>query len=80
MQIKKQLRVRTQARVGWDDMIRGCGDMWITTQVGKDGATRISAKCLDVNGGWHDTALEFPNSYNGIVQNCDGQLTLGACG
>ena len=80
MQIKKQLCVRTQAQVGWQDMIRYCDNMWVTTQVGKDGTTRISAQCLDLNDQWRDTGIEFPNSYDGIVLNCNGQLTLGACG
>ena len=75
--MKTQLRVRTRVQAGWEDKILDC-EYWETT--GDDGETRLKGQCLDLQGRVKNTAVAFPTSYNGIVLNCDGQLTMGGCG
>jgi hypothetical protein len=74
------LTVHTQLKAGWKDFIRTCQGTRIITDVGADRTTQIQATCYDLNSVPRNTWVEFPNRYEGVVQNCDGVLTAGGCG
>jgi hypothetical protein len=76
----KALVLRTHIKLGYRDSIQGCKGLFVTTELGPTGQTRIRATCMDMRGKWHKTSVEFSNSYQGLVQNCNGNLTAGGCG
>ncbi len=79
-QSRPGLGLRTHLNAGYTDQINHCMRITETRDLWLSGQTSIRATCLDLNNKWKHTSLRFPNSYKGVVANCDGKLTQGACG